>query len=162
MRQQLETLYAEHGEDLLRYLRRQAGIEGEAEDLLHDTFVEAARHADRLRAAVSPRAWLFGVARHVAGGLRRRLRMHRRAEPIHEMAAPAGAIADERLDRLRTALESLRSPYRETLELRLREGLNYAEVAQVLGVPVGTVRSRIHHAIERLREALADGNDSRE
>jgi RNA polymerase sigma-70 factor (ECF subfamily) len=53
------------------------------------------------------------------------------------------------------ALRELPPPYRETLELRLREELTYEELAHVLGVPIGTIRSRLHEALRRVRAAVA-------
>ena len=52
------------------------------------------------------------------------------------------------------AVARLPEPFREVLELRLREELSYGQIAQVLEIPVGTVRSRLHHAVQRLRESL--------
>lgn len=158
---QLETLYHEHALELLRYLARNAPTPADAEDLLQDTFIEAARFDDRLNEAASPRAWLFGVARNVAAAFRRRLRTHGQAALSADVAAPTLPSADPRLGDLRTALQQLDSPFRETLELRIRDDLSYAEIAEVLGVPIGTVRSRLHAAIRTLTDQLnPDSNTS--
>ena len=63
---QLETLYRETGPALLAYFQRRTALQPTAEDLLQDTFVRAFRQLDRLKAAASPRAYLFGIARHVS------------------------------------------------------------------------------------------------
>src|SRR5262249_48139233 len=133
----LEVLYRRHAGELLQYLRARSGNAAEAEDLLHETFVQAAQFSDRLTAAASPRAWLFGVAGNVAGGIRRRLTRRRMNSIPTDAAAPA-QTEDPRLDAMRVAIGRLEDPLRETLELRLRQDLSYAEVAEVLAIPVGT------------------------
>jgi RNA polymerase sigma-70 factor, ECF subfamily len=159
----LAGLYKAHGPDLLRYLRRRrcAGTGGpSAEDLLQETFVQALRRSDALAGARSPRAWLFGIARHVALTAARRARP---MQPLDALAISAGresaADEDPRLDAIRSAISGLPDILREALELRLREGLSYEETADVLGIPVGTVRSRLHHAVRRLREAVGPSGD---
>jgi RNA polymerase sigma-70 factor (ECF subfamily) len=57
---------------------------------------------------------------------------------------------------MREAICCLPEIHREVLELRLRDDLSYEEIAQVLNIPVGTVRSRLHHAVRGLRERLKD------
>ena len=147
----VEDLYQRHGRALAGYLGRSFGRVEPAEDLLHETFVQALRGADRLAEATSPRAWLFGIARHVGLAACRRRRM----EPLPaDVAASAPAEADERLALLRRAIAQLPPPQREALDLRLTDDLSYEEIAEVLAIPVGTVRSRLHNAVERLREAL--------
>jgi RNA polymerase sigma-70 factor (ECF subfamily) len=150
---QIEALYRAHGPDLLAYLRRRFGGAETAEDLLQETFARALGALDGISRAASPRAWLFGIARHVGlAALRRR----RAASDLPADAAAAGpAAADERLETVRQAMAGLPKDQRETLDLRLVHGLTYEEIADVLGIPVGTVRSRLHHAVRRLRDAVA-------
>ena len=73
---------------------------------------------------------------------------------MEEPAASEAGEADPRLERVRSAIEVLPEAQREALELRLRDGLSYQEIADVQNVPVGTVRSRLHHAMRRLREIV--------
>jgi RNA polymerase sigma-70 factor (ECF subfamily) len=154
----VEALYLCHGRALLGYLGRWFGRAEAAEDLLHETFVQALQGTDRLNEAASPRAWLFGIARRVGlRALRRRRMETRAARRIAEASAAPARPEDDRLDRLRRAVGALAPAHREPLELRLLEDLSYEEIADVLGLPVGTVRSRLHHAVRRLRETLAGG-----
>jgi RNA polymerase sigma-70 factor (ECF subfamily) len=151
----LEQLYREAGPALLAYFRHQPALAGAAEDLLQDTFVRALRHRDRLYRAVSQRAYLFGIARHVGlDALRRRKRLDELVEPP---AAP-GAREDARLETMRAAITELPAPQRETLMLKLQHELSYEEIAEVLAIPVGTVRSRLHHAVLHLRLILTGLN----
>jgi RNA polymerase sigma-70 factor (ECF subfamily) len=148
----LEQLYQEMSVTLLAYFRRQPALASAAEDLLQDTFVRAIRGFDRLQASVSPRAYLFGIARHV--GLDA-LRSRRPTEEfVPEPADPRAAPEDARLEALRLAIATLPEPQRETLLLKLHHELSYEEIAEALGLPVGTVRSRLHHALHHLRATL--------
>ena len=151
--ERVEALYSAHGPALLGYLRRSFGGADPAEDLLHETFVQALRGLDRLNEAASPRAWLFGIARRVGMAARRRRRM----EPLAtDPAAAQPEEADRRLERMRRSIAGLSVPQREALELRLMEDLSYEEMAAVLEVPVGTVRSRLHNAVRTLRQRMAE------
>ena len=150
---ELERLYHEHGPSLMRFLRGRHGTE-EAEDLLHETFVAALRRLDQLEAATSPRGWLFGIARHLSLAVRRRRRPTTAIEADLPAATEPGT--DPRLDEMRRAIAELPEQQRQALELRLREELSYEEIAAVLDIPLGTVRSRLHHAVRRLRQTLTE------
>lgn len=67
---------------------------------------------------------------------------------------PPAAPEDARLEALRLAIATLPEPQRETLLLKLHHELSYEEIAESLGIPVGTVRSRLHHALHHLRATL--------
>ncbi len=150
----VEAAYRAHGAALQGYLRGfVSGGEG-AEDLLQETFVQALRHSERMAEAVSVRAWLFGVARHVA--LTHVRRVPRMRSLPEDVTARAEAVGDERVEAMRAAMRRLPDGQREALELRLRDELSYQEIAQVLAIPVGTVRSRLHHAMRTLKEELAN------
>ena len=148
---QLETLYRDLAPALLGYFRRRPALADAAEDLLHDTFVRALQHRERLQTSVSPRAYLFGIARHVGTDA---LRGRRPTEELGEVPAAPPAENDERLDTMRAAIAGLPDVQRETLLLRLQQELSYEEIAEVLDIPIGTVRSRLHLAVQRLHEAL--------
>jgi RNA polymerase sigma-70 factor, ECF subfamily len=147
----LRGLYAEHGPALLRYLHRLTGRADAAEDLLQETFVQALRGLERLDAALSPRAWLFAIARHL--GINARQRRRDTLPLADEMAKPQERL-DPRREAMREAIAALPDKQREALQLRLVEGLSYEEIAQALDIPVGTVRSRLHAAVKGLRETL--------
>jgi RNA polymerase sigma-70 factor (ECF subfamily) len=149
---QLEQLYRELAPALLAYFRRQPTVGPLAEDLVQDTFLRALRGFSRLRDSVSPRAYLFGIARHVSLDA---LRSHRPMEELRfDPPAAAPEPADERLLALRATIAALPEPQREALQLKLQHELSYEEIAEVLGIPIGTVRSRLHHAVAHLRETL--------
>jgi RNA polymerase sigma-70 factor, ECF subfamily len=147
----LEQLYREMGPALLGYFRRQPTLAGLAEDLLQDTFVRALTRIDRLQTSVSQKAYLFGIARHVG------IDALRQMKAADKMATEAPAMTeklDERLEPMRQAISGLPEAQREALLLQLQQELSYAEIAEVLDIPVGTVRSRLHHAVLNLRQTL--------
>ncbi|MFJ3516840.1 MULTISPECIES: RNA polymerase sigma factor [unclassified Streptomyces] len=148
---------------LYNHAFRMTGDWATAEDVMSATFLEAWR----LRGTVDPeggslRPWLLGIATNLA---RNQCRSNRRYRAAAAATAAAGAAsvpdhADEvagRLDdRRRIAatlaqLSALRGPEREVLLLCLCEGLEYVEAARALGIPVGTVRSRLSRARTKLR-----------
>lgn len=144
------SLYRAHGAEVLHYLARRCPVDA-AQDLLQETFLQVVRQAERLDAVTMPRAWLFGIARNI-------LASHYRQKPEEPMAtiaeAESPAAEDARLPAMREAMAALAPELRETLELRIEQELSYEEIAGVLNVPIGTVRSRLHNAVRRLRDAL--------
>lgn len=155
----LEQLYQDLGPDLMAYLSRRHDDERQAEDLLQDTFVEAMRHPDRLARSLSPRAYLFGIARNLSRRAYRKqrfLRLLAMSWTGETPAATGGDTTDPRLVVMREAIGALPDVQREVVEFRLQQELRYEEIAEVLGIPVGTVRSRLHNAVARLRQAIGD------
>jgi RNA polymerase sigma-70 factor, ECF subfamily len=147
----LDALYRDTGPRLLMYLGRRIGDAATAEDLLQETFAAALREPDRLRSAGSPIAYLFGIARHLAATAARR---QRPTEPLPDELPAEPAEPDAQLEQMREAIRELKPEFRDVIELRLLHELSYAETAQVLDIPVGTVRSRLHHAVIQLRRTL--------
>ena len=159
------AVFDTHFPALHGYLRRRLG-EPLAEELAAETFARAfdARHEyDPGRAGV--RAWLHGIAANlVSGHFRsegRRLRAYARAaaqvEPTTPAATPDRADAHVAAAGLSAALAELRPEERDVLLLFAWAELDYEEIAAALGVPVGTVRSRLHRGREKLRAALDEG-----
>ncbi|MFG2121987.1 RNA polymerase sigma factor [Streptomyces sp. NPDC048710] len=142
-----------------------------AEDVMAATFMEAWR----LRHKVDPeggslRPWLLGIATNTARNQYRSNRRYRaaaNAAAAAELSVPdhADEVADRVDDRRRlatalTALAALRRPEREVIALCLGEGLDYEAAAEALGIPVGTVASRLSRARKKLR-ALAEAESAR-
>ena len=150
---QIEAMYQSHGPALLRYLQRTFGSCASAEDLLHETFLRLLARDDQCQAAVSPRAFLFGIARHVGLTAVRRAKLTR-MQVVREIEAKGPVSHDAALEEMQAAIERLPEQIRETLGFRLRDELSYEEIAAVLEIPVGTVRSRLHSAMRLLRDEL--------
>ena len=112
---ELEAVYESAGPGLLRYLQRMVGSREAAEDLLQETFLRALGGVEKLKAADSPRAWLFAIARNVG---RNALRGRRRWAVLPEdLAGPTAAEEDPRLARMREAIAGLPAKQREAMEL---------------------------------------------
>src|SRR2546422_7795353 len=161
-----EHLAAAH--HLARWLTR---TQADAEDVLQDAVLRAFRSFDRLRPA-NPRAWLLRIVRNCCYDLRERHERGAEAALDEETlppdaASPVLGLASEspeaRLLRiadgqaLEAALRALPPEYREVFLLREVEDLSYKEIAEVAGVPIGTVMSRLSRARAQLRVLLAAG-----
>ncbi|MCX7818420.1 MAG: RNA polymerase sigma factor [Kiritimatiellae bacterium] len=146
------TLYRECRAELELFFRRRHA-DTAAEDLVQETFARLVRSARALLAARSPRAFVFGIARHVSLDAWRRAAVRSvvafEPEPRAEVAAPAPDV--RRAAALRDAISTLPPTDQEILDLRFQHDLSYAEIAEALRIPLGTVRSRLHHALRRLR-----------
>ena len=130
----------------------------DAEDLVQETFLRAYRGFDRFEPGTNIRAWLFTILHRVrTDAFRRAGRSPRTVEMIDEgpaVPAPQEALASGAED-IERALAALPDVFRLAVILRDVEELSYDEIAGVLGVPVGTVMSRIHRGRGLLRIALA-------
>ncbi len=143
---------------LRRYARAMLGNRAAADDLVQDTLERAwARHA-LWRAGSDLRAWLFGIMHNL-----RVDQLRRPGVPIHsidedDLEVPTRATQNDRLEvrDLEFALRQLPDEQREVLLLVALEDLAYAEVADALGIPVGTVMSRLARGRERLRLLMED------
>lgn len=160
-RDAFEELFDEHARVVYAYALRVTGDWASAEDIVSLTFLEAWRLRERLRAeVVNVRPWLLGVATNILRNTARAARRHRAAlsRLPGRSAVPdfsdevVGRMADaERLAAAARALRSLRRGEREVFTLCVWSGLDYGAAAEALGVPVGTVRSRLSRARARLR-----------
>ncbi len=129
----------------------------EVDDLLQETFLQAWRARAALREPERFGAWLFAISRSLAG--RARKAMPRESLP-ESLAAPGAELhaqlAAEGAEAL-SALRALPEAYRETLALRLIEGLSGPEIAAATGLTHGSVRVNLHRGMELLRERLRGG-----
>jgi RNA polymerase sigma-70 factor (ECF subfamily) len=148
----IDQLYGQHASELYNYLARRCPDAATACDLLQETFLQVVRQSDQLVKVAMPRAWLFAIARNMLARHYRRQRDPQAAAQL--WYEPASDAKDDRLAMMREAIQKLPPELRDTLELRLEQELSYEEIAHVLGIPVGTVRSRLHNAVRQLRDAM--------
>lgn len=159
-RQALTDLYVRFRLPLFRYLLQLTPDHGLAEELLQDTLVAVWKSAKTFEGRSTARTWIFGIARRQAHNtLRQRglpladaaeLETMPASDPEPEDAALAGAERAE----LAEALRELTPIHREVLVLTFMQDLSYQETAQVIGVPIGTVKSRLNHAKRALRALI--------
>jgi RNA polymerase sigma-70 factor (ECF subfamily) len=157
-----ETLVHERTRTLTAYFRHQGAAPGQAEDLTQEVFLRLYRNAARYEPRERFAAYLFRVARNVWIDDCRRYAVRIPAAP-EEFAARADeptcpapdpgmrVLLDEEEHGLRGLLAELPSGHRRVFELVLLGELSYAEVSAQLEIPVGTVKSRMFHAVRRLR-----------
>jgi RNA polymerase sigma-70 factor, ECF subfamily len=157
-----------HLDTLYRVGRRLTGEGADAEDLVQETLLRAWRGWAGFTAGSNVRAWLLTILRNTFISRWRSRRKEGIAVPLDDAdpialqrAVPAqdpeGRFFDTLVDaQVIAAVDALPVEYREAVVLSDVEGLPYAEVAEVLGVPVGTVKSRLFRARRRLQLALHD------
>jgi len=126
----------------------------DVEDLVQDVFLNAWRRLRTLRDDSAFGAWLAAIARNRAADHHRRLALH---EEVHEDIPSKDCEESEALAIL-AAVQSLPDAYRETLILRLVEGLSGAEIAARTGLTHGSVRVNLHRGMQQLREKLGKRN----
>ncbi len=155
----LDRLVVDLGPRLTAYARYVAGS-GEAEDVVAEAFCRAAANMRTLRSSLRPDLYLLTVVRNLCRDRQRRRQTRPPAQAIvnNEVGAdcdpPTIAAGRERLEALRQAVAELPESLREVVVLRLSSGLTFEETAAVLQVPLGTALSRMHAAIQRIRERL--------
>jgi RNA polymerase sigma-70 factor (ECF subfamily) len=158
----LAELYDRYGRVAWGLARRILRDEALAEDAVQEAFLAAWRTAARfVPERASARTWLLTLVHRRAIDLVRR-QERRRAEPLEAAAEPGGGSVDDeaflRLERERVqqALAKLPDREREALELAYFGGFTQSELAERLGQPLGTIKSRMFTGLARLRELLAD------
>lgn len=162
-RDALAGLYDRHGPVMLGLGTKLLRDRGEAEEILHDVFLEAWKRAgDFDPARGSARAWLLlrmrsrCLDRIKSAG---RSRTAPAGERLERVAGSTPSAAADRADagRVRGALAELPDEQRLVLELGYFEGLSCSEMAERLGCPIGTVKSRLHAAMKKLRATFSSG-----
>jgi RNA polymerase sigma-70 factor (ECF subfamily) len=147
------SLYARYADQLYRFALARLRSEGAAQDVVQETFLTVWQQAERYAGLASLRTYLCGICHHkVLDYERRRGRELALASPLEELASTspppeAGLTAAE-------ALQSLPREMSSVLILAFHVGLRYEEIAQVLQIPVGTVKSRVYQARRRLQAML--------
>ena len=150
----LERLFAESERDLARYFSRRNGSEDGVQDLVQETFLQMARGLRDGKTPKCARGYLFGIARHLSQAAWSR-RAESQVVPLEEAAAEIAAPSeDDRVAAARETIARMDAVQREILDLRLAQELSYAEIAEALAIPIGTVRSRLHHALAEVRHRL--------
>lgn len=163
------VLFSKYAPEIQRYVTRRIGA-AEAEDVVAETFLAAFGQRESYDLArPDARPWLYGIATNLTGRHRRtEIRMYRALartgrDPVTEPftdRVDAAASAAQAGTRLAAALAKLPAAYRDALLLVVWGDLSYEQAAAALGVPVGTVRSRVHRARSRLRRALGGTDPS--
>lgn len=161
----LNELYTRHSGMLLGYLHARTGNRQAAEELLQDVMLAAWKNAHKFEARSKVKTWLLVIARNRAINAHRKRRV-----PVMDLNAAfdlksddtspvEAAMRSDRKDAVRQAITQLPQAQREVLVLVFYHQLTGPEVAEVLDISVGTVKSRLHRAKEMLKRVLSQEND---
>lgn len=169
------VLVRRYERELFGYLRRYLGDASLAEDVFQNTFLQLYVKSGQYEPGRPVRPWLYTIATHQAIDALRRNNRHQ-AVSLDETRTDAGdgelvglmellesrgpapveaATAEERREQVRIGVERLPDFLKQVLLLAYYQGLKYREIADILGIPVGTVKSRLHAALVKLQEAWA-------
>jgi RNA polymerase sigma-70 factor (ECF subfamily) len=169
------VLVRRYERELFGYLRRYLGDASLAEDVFQNTFLQLYVKSGQYEPGRPVRPWLYTIATHQAIDALRRNNRHQ-AVSLDETRTDAGdgelvglmellesrgpapveaATAEERREQVRAGVERLPDFLKQVLLLAYYQGLKYREIADILGIPVGTVKSRLHAALVKLQEAWA-------
>ena len=158
----LEVLYRRFEPRLFRYLVGMVGGDaGRAEDAMIEAFFDVWRQAGRFRGASSVSTWVYGIARHKALSLlRHRAPTSVPDEVLDQVSADApDPLSDmaqaEATERVRWALDRLSPAHREVLELSFYQEFGYEQIAEIVGCPVNTVKTRVFYARQQLKRHMA-------
>ncbi len=171
-------LVRRYEKELYGYLRHYVGDAEMAEDVFQQTFLQVHLKCGQFEPGRKVRPWLYTVATNQAIDCQRRNRRHRMSSldraTRHDTEEEAGALVDllgdrqagpagdaeaaEENDALHAAVDALPEASRQVVMLVYFQGLKYREAAHVLGVPVGTVKSRLHTAMLKLTESFSHVN----
>ncbi|MGF1543326.1 MAG: RNA polymerase sigma factor [Parvularculaceae bacterium] len=155
----MKAIYEAFADPIARFARSRGADPVEAADVAHETLLEAWRVAARFEGRSSVKSWMFGIARNKTVDRLRKAARERVAEPDEN--APDDAPDAEQVmaalqegARLRRCIADLSPPHRTAIQLAFYEELSYAEIAEIEDCPVGTVKTRIHHAKKLLMRCL--------
>jgi len=148
----------QHREAVYRVAKRMTHHHEDADDLVQETFLRAYASRSQFRSEASTSTWLYRIVTNLAlNHLRRRARFRRVAAlfRVESKTVQPPVDQDETKRAVQEALETLPLQQRAVVVLFDMEGLSAAQVSEILGVPEGTVRSRLHHARRHLRKRLS-------
>lgn len=160
----LEEVFAACQAELLGTLYYLVGNLEDARDALQETFVKCWRHQDQLDEVQNLKAWIFRIALNTGRDLRQTA-WRRRRQPLPDDETmleskhdgpQTVATQNEQLERVRCALRHLGEDEQEVFLLRQNGDMTYEEIADSLGIPAGTVKTRMRRALMKLREALVE------
>jgi RNA polymerase sigma-70 factor (ECF subfamily) len=160
-RQALEQLYRRHAPWLTARLQRRCADSGVVDEVLQDTFVAVWRGAGRFDGRGEVGAWLWGIAvRRLVDAVRRSPRSTAELLSVPETVDAVGSAEEQVLlglehGELGPALDRLSPELRAVVRATVLDGLSAREAGQLLGIPSGTVKTRMMRARAQLREALA-------
>ncbi len=163
-----ETLVERHHDEIYSYLWRLTSNPADAEDLAQEVFMRAYQAFDRLRPNSNHRAWLYKIATHCAYTVLKRNRRQNQQnislDDAHETldvhpSLRQQAAVNETLASVRQTIAALPAKQQQAIMLRYVQGMEYAEIAQVLNCSPDSARANVYQALRRLRRELGEEGD---
>lgn len=152
----MERLYDAHRSMVFAVGLSVCGNGSDADEVLQETFLRAFRSLGEWRGQAQFATWLYSIALRTALNWKSRFVRRPRPAAPEEFTVPEDRLVQrEELDRLSQAIEDLPVQQRLVLTLKHLKGLSLAEIAGLQGCAVGTVKSNLHHAMAKLKDALA-------
>lgn len=155
-----EKLYLRHRAYLLEYLQHQLDDHETAEETLQNLMIVIWRSAAHFRRLSRVRTWMIAIARRQALKTMHTPLELTLDETMITEDTPTGQWQHDRIERLQAALLKIPRNEREALEIVYYEELRLAQAAERLGIPVNTLKSRLHRARKNLRELMAEDDDA--
>jgi RNA polymerase sigma-70 factor (ECF subfamily) len=160
--EEFETIAMPHMNDLFRTARRTLGNQTEAEDVVQETYLQAWKSFDRFERGTNIRAWMFKIMFHVILHHRRKasrlVTLKEEEEFLFEQLIYEPPIPQELRDEdVLAALDRVPENFRAVILLADVQEFSYKEIQEMLGIPIGTVMSRLSRGRQLLRAHLADG-----
>jgi RNA polymerase sigma-70 factor (ECF subfamily) len=155
-RRAFEQLYLGYQQRLARFVSRFTQCPENIEEIINDTFMVIWRNAHDFRWASQVSSWIFGIAHRTALKSIRRQKRYSGVRNLHECEEPIvdPMLETELQDWLMRGLNRLPDEQRLSMELACHMGHSLAEIAEITGAPIGTVKARIFHARRKLRHHL--------
>lgn len=150
----LGALFDRHHAGLFRYAMRMTSNRAWSEDLVQEIFVRILKYRETFRDGNAFTTWMFRIARNAYVDQARKKRWEVQTEdPVDSPVSPIDELEQEEdLKLLRRALQKLPEQQREILVLARFQQLPYEQIADLLGIEIGTVKTRVHRAIKQLRD----------
>jgi RNA polymerase sigma-70 factor (ECF subfamily) len=155
-RSAIDEIFARWNPKLLFYVRRLADDEQAAMDVLQQTWMQVVRRLSTLKEPQRLNAWLYTIARNAAMAHHRNGRHVGTSELLIDVPADEPLLPLEDVEAVHAALPKLSHEHREVLTLFFLQDLTLDQIAQVLGAPRGTVKSRLHYAKHAMRKIMTD------
>lgn len=157
-----DALYRTYEKRLYHFIRQKMNDSFESYDILHEVFMEVWKQADRFEGRSKLSTWLFGIAFHKSIDRLRKKRPDQLDEEAHgavqdmEGLSPVELVnATEESVHLRKCVNALSAAQRSVIQLAFYEDMSYGEIARIIERPEGTVKTRIFHAKQALKQCVA-------
>ena len=147
-----EVLYRRHRDWVVNLAMRFTHDRDGALDVMQETFICVLGKVPHLTLTARMTTFLYPVVKHLAMAQQRKVRRERPTASMPDVAVDDDATTGDARAELAAALDGLGGSHREVVLMRFVDGFSLGEIAEALDVPVGTVKSRLHHALGRLRD----------